>query len=132
MDIKKVMLSFAKSRRAIAGTPTKFPIPALTYSGHCIGSVAATPAIDAICNHVLHLKEEAVGLCTVIVPQVFLVQGDYTYYHYGQGGTSDAGWGCAYRSLQTVASWFNLQAYTSRTAPSHEEIQQVTCPCSIK
>uniref|UniRef100_UPI00358F0647 ufm1-specific protease 2 isoform X2 n=1 Tax=Myxine glutinosa TaxID=7769 RepID=UPI00358F0647 len=56
--------------------------------------------------------------------QMFLVQGDYMYYHYGQGGTSDSGWGCAYRSLQTIASWFKLQAYTSRTAPSHEEIQQ--------
>lgn len=34
------------------------------------------------------------------------------------------GWGCAYRSLQTIFSWFLLQGYTSRTVPTHEEIQR--------
>lgn len=35
-----------------------------------------------------------------------LIQGTYTYYHYGQGGFNDHQWGCAYRSLQTLYSWF--------------------------
>lgn len=34
------------------------------------------------------------------------------------------GWGCAYRSLQTIVSWFRHQGYTSNPVPSHREIQQ--------
>lgn len=36
---------------------------------------------------------------------------------------NDDGWGCAYRSLQTLWSWFVLQGYTARPPPSHLEIQ---------
>ncbi|XAR67950.1 hypothetical protein NMG60_11002905 [Bertholletia excelsa] len=55
---------------------------------------------------------------------VSLVQGSYEYYHYLQDGFDDSGWGCAYRSLQTIISWFKLQHYTSIDVPSHREIQQ--------
>ncbi|XP_022885346.1 probable Ufm1-specific protease isoform X1 [Olea europaea var. sylvestris] len=55
---------------------------------------------------------------------VSLVQGSYEYYHYLQDGFDDSGWGCAYRSLQTIISWFRLQHYTSIHVPSHREIQQ--------
>ncbi|KAA8540731.1 hypothetical protein F0562_024350 [Nyssa sinensis] len=54
----------------------------------------------------------------------FLIQGSYEYYHYLQEGFDDSGWGCAYRSLQTIISWFRLQHYTSIDVPSHREIQQ--------
>ncbi|KAH0688239.1 hypothetical protein KY284_018792 [Solanum tuberosum] len=53
-----------------------------------------------------------------------LVQGSYQYYHYLHEGLDDSGWGCAYRSLQTIISWFKLQNYTSIDVPSHREIQQ--------
>ncbi|KAK4750701.1 hypothetical protein SAY87_004183 [Trapa incisa] len=53
-----------------------------------------------------------------------LVQGSYEYHHYLQDGFDDSGWGCAYRSLQTIISWFRLQKYTSIDIPSHREIQQ--------
>ncbi|KAF3780141.1 putative Ufm1-specific protease [Nymphaea thermarum] len=53
-----------------------------------------------------------------------LVDGSYEYYHYLQDGINDNGWGCAYRSLQTIISWFKLQHYTSLNVPSHREIQQ--------
>ena len=33
-------------------------------------------------------------------------------------------WGCAYRSLQTLASWFLLQMYTTKAPPTHQQIQQ--------
>lgn len=36
------------------------------------------------------------------------------------------GWGCAYRSLQTLWSWFKLQGYTGLPVPTHREIQQVS------
>lgn len=40
-----------------------------------------------------------------------VVRGTYTYHHYNQDRISDNGWGCAYRSLQTIISWFKLQGY---------------------
>lgn len=37
-----------------------------------------------------------------------IVQGDYQYFHYVCDGVDDRGWGCGYRTLQTIASWMNL------------------------
>lgn len=42
----------------------------------------------------------------------------------------DNGWGCAYRSLQTVASWFKLQGYVDREVPTFHDIQK--CLVDIK
>lgn len=56
--------------------------------------------------------------------QVALVQGTYTYHHYMQDHFDDSGWGCAYRSLQTVVSWFVNQGYANCNIPTHQEIQQ--------
>lgn len=53
-----------------------------------------------------------------------LVQGKYTYHHYMQDKFNDDGWGCAYRSLQTLCSWFRLQGYSEHPIPSHEDIQK--------
>lgn len=33
------------------------------------------------------------------------VSGHYLYYHYGCDGLDDRGWGCGYRTLQTLCSW---------------------------
>lgn len=41
-----------------------------------------------------------------------------------QDNFDDSGWGCAYRSLQTLCSWFRLQGYTEHPVPSHEAIQK--------
>lgn len=56
--------------------------------------------------------------------KVSLVHGTYTYHHYMQDHMNDNGWGCAYRSLQTVVSWFRHQGYTNSPTPTHAEIQQ--------
>ncbi|XP_044153639.1 ufm1-specific protease 2 isoform X3 [Bufo gargarizans] len=53
-----------------------------------------------------------------------MVQGIYSYHHYMQDRMDDSGWGCAYRSLQTICSWFKYQGYTDRSIPTHREIQQ--------
>ncbi|XP_065054291.1 ufm1-specific protease 2-like [Rhopilema esculentum] len=58
------------------------------------------------------------GICAV-------VKGKYAYHHYMQDRFDDNGWGCAYRSLQTLCSWFRLQGYTKRSVPSHKEVQDV-------
>uniref|UniRef100_A0A8C9EE08 UFSP1/2/DUB catalytic domain-containing protein n=1 Tax=Phocoena sinus TaxID=42100 RepID=A0A8C9EE08_PHOSS len=34
-----------------------------------------------------------------------LLSGHYIYYHYGCDGVDDRGWGCGYRTLQTLCSW---------------------------
>lgn len=54
----------------------------------------------------------------------YLVTGKYTYYHYMQDGFDDNGWGCAYRSLQTLCSWYQWQGYIERDVPTHKEIQK--------
>ncbi|KAJ3671714.1 hypothetical protein LUZ60_007793 [Juncus effusus] len=53
-----------------------------------------------------------------------IIDGSYEYYHYLHDGIDDNGWGCAYRSLQTIISWYRLQQYTSIHVPSHREIQE--------
>ncbi|XP_030305837.1 LOW QUALITY PROTEIN: ufm1-specific protease 2 [Calypte anna] len=55
---------------------------------------------------------------------VYLVQGVYSYHHYTQDRIDDSGWGCAYRSLQTICSWFKHQGYIDAPVPTHKEIQQ--------
>ncbi|XP_078071175.1 ufm1-specific protease 2-like [Mustelus asterias] len=57
--------------------------------------------------------------------QVYVVHGSYTYHHYLQDDINDNGWGCAYRSLQTIISWFNYQGYINVPIPTHEKIQQM-------
>lgn len=39
----------------------------------------------------------------------YYTKGIYEYYHYSDQSFNDHGWGCAYRSLQTLISWLNLQ-----------------------
>lgn len=57
--------------------------------------------------------------------KVSLVDGDYHYHHYMQDGIDDNGWGCAYRSLQTIISWFRNQGYIDiEKVPDHRKIQQ--------
>ncbi|KAE9418904.1 hypothetical protein Angca_008223, partial [Angiostrongylus cantonensis] len=58
------------------------------------------------------------------------VKGDYLYYHYMQDGVNDSGWGCAYRCLQSIWSWFILNGFTDKPVPTHLEIQQ--CLVDIK
>ncbi|XP_070837166.1 ufm1-specific protease 2 [Chaetodon trifascialis] len=56
--------------------------------------------------------------------KAYLVRGIYSYHHYMQDHVDDNGWGCAYRSLQTICSWFQQQGFTERPVPTHKEIQQ--------
>lgn len=53
------------------------------------------------------------------------VKGSYEYYHYGQDGIDDRGWGCAYRSMQTLVSWILRQNLNIRQVPTHVEIQRM-------
>lgn len=57
-----------------------------------------------------------------------LIRGDYRYFHYGCDGQDDRGWGCGYRTTQTMASWlcwnWSQLKDKRRTPPSLPEIQQ--------
>lgn len=57
-----------------------------------------------------------------------LLKGEYLYYHYGCDGQDDRGWGCGYRTIQTMASWlchnWSPTKIQCRPPPSLPEIQQ--------
>ncbi|EGD75480.1 Ufm1-specific protease 2 [Salpingoeca rosetta] len=56
--------------------------------------------------------------------KLYMVDGHYDYYHYMQDKFDDDQWGCAYRSCQTICSWYRLQGYSARPIPSHHDIQE--------
>lgn len=53
-----------------------------------------------------------------------LVKGDYQYFHYGCDGQDDRGWGCGYRTVQTMASWLCHNWDKNKRISSLREIQQ--------
>ncbi|XP_061664514.1 inactive Ufm1-specific protease 1 [Syngnathoides biaculeatus] len=58
-----------------------------------------------------------------------LAEGEYEYFHYGCDGQDDRGWGCGYRTIQTMASWLgrnvdNDPRLHNRPPPRIPEIQQ--------
>lgn len=59
-----------------------------------------------------------------VTGKLSIVHGLYSYHHYMQDDFDDSGWGCAYRSLQTIVSWYRLQGYTEIPIPTHCKIQQ--------
>lgn len=57
---------------------------------------------------------------------VHVVRSRYLYCHYMQDRFNDSGWGCAYRSLQTLMSWCvteGLASFPGGVLPTHREIQ---------
>ena len=61
----------------------------------------------------------------------FLVKGKYEYYHYGQDGCNDKNWGCAYRSLQTLYSWFLMNGLATKDVPKVPSITDIQ-KCLVK
>lgn len=61
------------------------------------------------------------------------VSGKYKYYHYKCDGFDDVGWGCGYRTIQTICSWLREQMLAEipekqdleSKVPSVLEIQQI-------
>uniref|UniRef100_M4DNH7 Ufm1-specific protease n=1 Tax=Brassica campestris TaxID=3711 RepID=M4DNH7_BRACM len=55
----------------------------------------------------IQLKDVHIGIPSSGVSEgvASVIQGSYEYYHYLQDSFDDSGWGCAYRSLQTIISW---------------------------
>ncbi|XP_075165757.1 putative Ufm1-specific protease 1 [Haematobia irritans] len=59
--------------------------------------------------------------------ETLLTRGNFTYFHYGCDGFHDNGWGCAYRTLQSMISWIlNKRKWNSSlNIPSLREIQEI-------
>ncbi|XP_012268207.2 ufm1-specific protease 2 [Athalia rosae] len=79
---------------------------------------------DIVANKTLLNPHEALQNSGVPGGKLSLVDGLYAYHHYMQDEFDDNGWGCAYRSLQTIVSWYRLQGYTDKPVPSHRDIQK--------
>ncbi|CAH8520555.1 unnamed protein product [Schistosoma turkestanicum] len=52
-------------------------------------------------------------------------KGSCHYYHYGAQGIDDQGWGCGYRTLQTILSWYQLTKSCSFDVPTLLSIQSI-------
>ncbi|XP_077255806.1 UFM1 specific peptidase 2 isoform X2 [Temnothorax americanus] len=78
---------------------------------------------DTQANEVLINPHRAL-LYKGVAGKLSIVDGLYSYHHYMQDNFDDNGWGCAYRSLQTIVSWYRLQGYSEVPIPSHREIQR--------
>ncbi|XP_003700157.1 UFM1 specific peptidase 1 [Megachile rotundata] len=55
----------------------------------------------------------------------FLIRGNYEYWHYGCDGFNDKGWGCGYRTLQTICSWVIMNGKLDQSVPSIRRIQEI-------
>ncbi|VDL59716.1 unnamed protein product [Hymenolepis diminuta] len=58
-------------------------------------------------------------------------KGICEYWHYGAQNTDDRGWGCGYRTLQTIISWFKLNLSLQSTFPDLEDIQSILVSANI-
>ena len=52
------------------------------------------------------------------------MSGGYEYCHYLYDGTDDRGWGCGYRTLQTIISWIKHNSNAAVPVPSIRKIQE--------
>jgi len=46
------------------------------------------------------------------------VKSDFDYFHYKCDGKDDSGWGCGYRTLQTICSWLKYLGKDSEKLPA--------------
>lgn len=67
-----------------------------------------------------------------------IVQGYYKYYHYKCDNFNDVGWGCGYRTTQTICSWIRDQKLQRDPdtnvpeVPTLLEIQNILVKCEDK
>ncbi|KAK2860328.1 hypothetical protein Q7C36_004494 [Tachysurus vachellii] len=69
---------------------------------------------------------EGLALPLTVYERCSVTSGQCVYYHYCCDGQDDRGWGCGYRTVQTMCSWINNVSHCgkSRPPPSLHEIQQ--------
>lgn len=61
-------------------------------------------------------------------PSIESIRGSLIFYHYQCDGQNDCGWGCGYRTLQTLCSWIlDVKTISSMSSivPSITNIQEI-------
>jgi len=107
---------YLDSMKESLGLPESFSFCEATESGDGVN-----PSSHSVLKVLTNVHE---ALNVPNLPIVRTVKGRYGYYHYGQQGKNDTGWGCAYRSLQTCMSWFYLEGRTDQLPIDHAGIQK--------
>lgn len=79
----------------------------------------------ATANHAEKLRNVHMGLLGATNLPKYVVRPDYLYFHYNQDNFIDDGWGCAYRSLQTIISWYKANTDVEVEVPSIPRIQEI-------
>ncbi|KAK2964845.1 putative Ufm1-specific protease 2 [Blattamonas nauphoetae] len=92
--------TFAKIHTLFALPPRPFFSSSFTLTKHSL-SPTPPPAGRLSCVHTA-----LYGMEGLKVVKSASVSEKYDYFHYNQDNDNDAGWGCAYRSLQTIQSFF--------------------------
>lgn len=56
-----------------------------------------------------------------------IFRGSLIFYHYKCDGKNDVGWGCAYRTIQTLSSWIikTKKDYSTQIVPTIDRIQEI-------
>lgn len=75
---------------------------------------------NAVMPPPLMVVTDFAGVAPSALAGVHLCTGRLRYYHYGADGADDRGWGCGYRTVQTMLSWLSESA-----PPSLPELQSV-------
>jgi hypothetical protein len=110
---------------ADGGPVVSASVPAEAAEGHSSGRLvslhASVPVAEAfVAKSPQKQQQKALDLGVDGDSVVYaLSTGLSEYAHYLQDGCSDKGWGCAYRALQTVVSWYRLQGYISAEEYPH-------------
>jgi hypothetical protein len=125
-DQGEAAVNYRRSLHIAHGLPTDRPLLLLQCAEEFHSEFDADLDIELTSSKSKKLKNVHAGLPNAGISggRQYLVQGDYEYYHYLQDQFNDKGWGCAYRSLQTLVSWYQLNHYTSQNVPSHADIQR--------
>jgi hypothetical protein len=71
------------------------------------------------------LRNVHFGLLSQVNGRKYIVDPNYVYFHYNQDNFNDDGWGCAYRSLQTILSWYVLNGQAKIEIPTIPQIQKI-------
>lgn len=74
----------------------------------------------------VHLGIDDTNLdCSISGHSQAFVCGAYCYYHYKCDEVNDCGWGCGYRTLQTLCSWIEAQ---NSVSPELDNVASVGAP----
>jgi hypothetical protein len=85
----------------------------------------------------IHLNSELESEINKTFKKLSVVKGDSLYYHYKCDGFNDVGWGCGYRTLQSICSWISnankkIDSSMNKVVPSFNEIQELLIKCGDK